>query len=150
MNVLHILEKGDERVLLGSRSDHTSHGQHILLASRLQFHLVHEILDADFVENAVRVNEQHEQVIVALEIFRVDLVDEFECPLLAVSFSTVGEPRNGDTAATIGHIDGLGVRIKSERNTKFLNGVEIELVLLVAVERKEDVQTRRRVVAVHQ
>ena len=44
----------------------TGHGQHILLAAGLELHLVHEVLDADLVEDTVRVDEQDEQIVITL------------------------------------------------------------------------------------
>lgn len=150
VDVLHILEKGDEGVLLRSRGDDTGHGQHILLASGLQFHLVHEVLNADLVEDTVGVDEQHEEVVVALEILGVNLVDELESPLLAVTLSSVGETRDSDAALAVRHIDRLGVRIEGEWNAKLFDGIEVEFVFLISIERKEDVQAGRRVVAVYE
>jgi hypothetical protein len=134
VNVFHVLKESDERVLLGCRRDNTSHCQHVLLASGLELHLIHEILDADLVENTIGIDEQNEQVVVALQVLAVYLVDELEGPLLTVSLATVGETRDGNTAASVGYVDGLGIRIEGQGHAEFLNGIQIELVLLVTVE----------------
>jgi hypothetical protein len=148
VNVFHVLKQSDERVLLRGRRNDTGLRQHVLLAARLEFHLVHKVLDACLVEDTVGVDEQDEQVVVALDVLAVDLVDELEGPLLAMTLTAVGETGDGDTAATVDDIDGLGVRIKGERHAELLNGVEVQLVFLVSVEGEEDVEARRRVFAV--
>jgi hypothetical protein len=148
VDVLHILEKSDEGVFLGGRRNDTSLGQHVLLAARLEFHLVHEVLDTGLVEDTIGVDEEHEQVVIALDVLGVDLVDELESPLLAMTLTAVGETGDGDTAATVDDIDGLGVRVEGERHTELLDGVQVQLVFLVSVEGEEDVQARRRVFAV--
>ena len=150
MDVFHILEKGDERVLFSCRRNNTSLSQHVLLAARLEFHLVHEVLNASLVEDAVGVDEEHEQVVVSLEILGVNLVDELEGPLLAVTFTTVGEAGDGNAAATVDDIDGLGVCVERKRDAELLDGVQVKLVFLVSVEGEEDVQTGRWVFTVYQ
>jgi hypothetical protein len=148
MDVLHVLKQGNKRVLLRGRRDDTSLRQHVLLAARLEFHLVHEVLDASLVKDTIGVDEKDEQVVVALDVLAVDLVDELEGPLLAMALTTVGETRHSDTTAAVDDIDGLGVRIKGERHTELLNGVQVQLVFLVSVEGEEDVKTGWRVLAV--
>ena len=133
VDVFHILEKGDERVLFSCRRNNTSLSQHVLLAARLEFHLVHEVLNASLVEDAVGVDEEHEQVVVSLEILGVNLVDELEGPLLAVTL-----------------IDRLGVCVERKRDAELLDGVQVKLVFLVSVEGEEDVQTGRWVFTVYQ
>ena len=56
-----------------------------------KFHFVHEILDTDLVQNAVRVDEQDEEVVIAFEIFRVDFVNELEGGLLAFPLSSMSK-----------------------------------------------------------
>jgi hypothetical protein len=67
-----------------------------------------------------------------------------------VTFTTVGEAGDGNAAATVDDIDGLGVGVEREGYTELLNGVEVEFVLLVSVEGEEDVQAGGRVFAVYQ
>jgi hypothetical protein len=148
VNVLHILKKGDERVLLRGGCNDTSLGQHVLLAARLEFHLVHEVLNAGLVKDTIRINEEHEKVVVALEVLGVNLVNELEGPLLAVALASVGETGDGDATATVDDVDGLGVGIESQRDTELLNSVEVEFALLVSVKGQEDVQAGRGVFAV--
>lgn len=56
------------------------------------YHFVHEVLDADLVQDTIRINEQDEEVVVPLEILGVDFVDQFECRLLTMALATVREP----------------------------------------------------------
>lgn len=150
VDVFHILKQSDERVLLGGRSNDTSLSQHVLLATGLEFHFVHEVLNASLVEDTIGVDEEHEQVIVALDVLGVNLVNELESSLLAMTLSTVGESGDSDTAATVDDIDGLGIGVESEWYTKLLDGVEVQLVLLVSVEGEEDMEARGGIFAVDQ
>lgn len=148
VDVFHILEQGDERVLVGGGRNDTSLRQHVLLAAGLELHLVHEVLNAGLVENAVGVDEEDKQVVVALEVLGVDFVDELEGPLLAMALTAVGEARHGDTTAAVDDVDGLWVGVEGERHAELFDGVEVQLVLLVSVKGEEDVQAGRRVFAV--
>lgn len=59
---------------------------------------------------------------------------------LTASLSTVGKSRNGDAAVAICNIDTLRVFLKRERNAQLLDGVKIQIILLVAVEGQEYVK----------
>jgi hypothetical protein len=148
VDVLHILEESDEGVLLGSRRNDTGLSQHVLLGAGLQFHLIHEVLNAALVQNTIGVDEEHEQVVVALDVLGVDLVDELEGPLLAMALATVWETGDSDTTATVDDINRLGVGVEGKRNTELLDGVKVQFILLVSVERQENVKAGRRVLAV--
>ena len=130
VDILHILKQGDERIFLGSGCNDTCLSQHVLLAARLEFHFVHEVLDAGLVENAVRIDEEYKEVVIALEILGIDLVDELEGSLLAMALATMGKAGDGDTAAAIDDINRLGVRVKSKRYTELLNGIQVQFRLL--------------------
>jgi hypothetical protein len=148
VNVLHVLKQSNKRVLFGGRGDDTSLRQHVLLATRLEFHLVHEVLDASLVEDTVRVDEKDEEVVVALDVLAVDLVDKLEGPLLTMTLATVGETGDGDTTATVDDINGLGVRVEGKRHTELLNSVQVQLIFLVSVEGEENVKAGWRVLAI--
>jgi hypothetical protein len=104
------------------------------LASWLELHLVHEILDTHFVQNAIRIDEEQKQIIVPAQILGVNLVDEFERFLLARSLSSMPKARDRDSAAAIGDVDALWVRLQSDWHTKLFDSVEIQLILLISIE----------------
>lgn len=105
VNVLHVLQQRDQLVLDGRAGDDARLRQHGAVAARFELHFVHEVLDAVGVEDAVAVDEEHEQVVVAAEIVLVDLVDQFEGFLLAASLAAVREAGDGDSTAAEGNVD---------------------------------------------
>jgi hypothetical protein len=60
MYIFHVLEHSDKLVFGRRTCDDPCLRQHISTTSRLQLHLIHEVLYAVPIENAVAVNEKHE------------------------------------------------------------------------------------------
>lgn len=81
---------------------------------RRTYHFVHEVLNADFVQDTIGINEENEKVVVSLQVFGVDLVDEFEGGLLTVTLSAMREARDRDSRLAIGDIDALGIRVQRQ------------------------------------
>jgi hypothetical protein len=139
VDVFHILKYGDE-VVLGSRAgDDSCLCQHVPTTSRLQLHFVHEVLNAMAIENAIAVDEEHEQVVVPAKIVFVDSVDETERLFLAVSLAAMRKTRDRDSTPAIGYVDAPWEGLECDRHTQFFDGPQVELVLILAVEREEDV-----------
>lgn len=84
----------------------------------------------------------------SLDVTFVDLVDQFERLLLTASLATMRKSGNGNTSTAIDDINTLRVCFQGHWYTKFLDRVEIKLILLISVERQKDVQTSWRIVAV--
>lgn len=107
----------------------------ILGISRTQtHHFIHKVLNAHLVQNTIRVDKKDEEIVVSLEVFGINLVDELEGPFLTVSLSSVGEARNSDTSAAVGNVQAVGIAVKGEWNTQALNRLEIQFILLVSIE----------------
>ena len=92
MNILHVLQQSDETVLLRTRSDDAGHGEHVVLTLWLQLHIPHEILDADSIQDAIRIDEEDEKIITLLDMGLVEFVDEPVRRLLAVALASVRKP----------------------------------------------------------
>lgn len=122
--------------------------QHVSAASRFQLHLVHEVLYTVAIENAITIDKQHEEVIVSAEIILVYSVDEAERLLLAASLAAMREPRDSNAAATVGDVDTSGEGIQCNGNTELLNGPQVKLILILAIERQENMEAAWRVLAV--
>lgn len=73
-------------------------------------HIVDKILETNAVQYTVRVNEENEEIVIALQIFCVYSVDELKCGFLAMSLSTVDKSRDCDTGRPISYVDTLWVR----------------------------------------
>lgn len=43
------------------------------------YHFVHKVLDAVLVQNTIRVDEEDEEIVVALQVLGINLVDQLEC-----------------------------------------------------------------------
>ena len=65
-----------------------------------------------------------------------------------MSLSAMRETRNSDAGLSVWDIDALRVRFEGEWHAELLNCVQVELILLVSVEWKENVDTGRRIIAV--
>ncbi len=91
VDVLHVLEERDYPVLLRRRRDDARHGQHVPPVAGAELHVVDEILQTHPVEDAVRVDEENEEVVVPLQVLLVHLVDELEGRLLAAALPAVGK-----------------------------------------------------------
>jgi hypothetical protein len=139
MYVLHVLEYRDKLVLRGGTRDDSGLSQHVPTASRLQLHLVHEILYAMAIENTVTVDEQHEQVVMAAEVILVYSIDQSESLLLTAAFAAVREARNSDSTATVSDVDTPGKGFKCDGYAKLFNSPQVQLILIFAVERQENV-----------
>jgi hypothetical protein len=148
MNIFHILQHCDELVLGRCACDDSCLSEHISATSRLQLHLVHEVLYTVPVENAVAVNEKHEQIIVSAEIVLVDSIDEAECLLLTASLAAMRKSGNSNSTTTVGDVDTPRKCFERDWHTKLLNGPQVQLVLVFAVEGKENVEAARRILAV--
>ena len=96
-----------------------------MLTARLEFHLVHEVLDTHSIQYAIRVYEQDEEVVVAFEVLGVHAVDELERAFLAGSLAAVWEAGYRDARAAVDDIDAFGVRVECEWDAQFLNCVQI-------------------------
>jgi len=82
------------------------------------------------------------------EVVLVHSIDEAECLLLATSLATVREAGNSDSTSTVSDIDTPGERLQRDRHAEFLNGPQVQLVLVLAVERQKNVKTAWRILAV--
>lgn len=126
----------------------TSHGQHVLLVLRTEFHIVHEVLDTDLVENAIGVNEEYEHVVSEVNILRVRLIDLGESHLLTVSLSSMRKTRYGKLRSAVLYVEAgryiFGEVCDPERS----ESSEVQLVHLVAIEAEEDMDCLRRIVTV--
>lgn len=58
----------------------------------VSYHLVHKVLDANVVQNTIGIDEENEKIVVSLEIFGVDFVNELECGFLAMPLASMREP----------------------------------------------------------
>jgi len=99
-------------VLLCCRCDYPCHCKHVPRVSWAQFHIVDEVLEAYTVQNTVGVDEQNEEVIVPLEIFGVDLINELEGGFLTMPLSSMRKPRDRDPGSAVRDVDALWVRIQ--------------------------------------
>jgi hypothetical protein len=138
MHIFHVLEYRDELMLGRCACDDTRLRQHVSTTSRFQLHLVHEVLYAVAIENAITVDEEHEQVIVAAKIILVYSVDKAECLLLTASFATVREARDSDSTATVSDVDAPGKGFECYGHAELLDRSQIKLVLVFAIERQKD------------
>lgn len=111
-------------------------------------HFIHEILNTHFVQYAVGIDEENEQVVVPLQVLGVNLVNELEGGLLAMSLSTMRKPRNCDARSPIGNINTFGIAFQGQRYSEFLDCLQVQLILLISIERKKDVKARRRIITV--
>jgi hypothetical protein len=148
MYILHVLKYGDKLMLGRCTCDDSSLRQHVPTASRLQLHLVHKVLYTVAIEDAVTVNEQHEQVVVAAEVILVYSIDKSERLLLTAAFAAVRETRNSDSTSTVSDVDTPGERFECDEDAELLDGSQVQLVFLFAVERQEDMQAAWRVLEV--
>jgi hypothetical protein len=105
-------------------------------------------LNANSIQNTIRVNEENEEIIVSLEILCINLVNKLESLLLSTSFPAMYKSRNSDTTASVNNIDTPRVRIQSQGNSELLNGIKVQFVFLVAIKGEKYVHARRRVFAV--
>jgi hypothetical protein len=102
------------------------------------------------VENAVAVYEKHEQVVVPTEIVFVNSIDEAERLFLAVSFAAMRKTRDRYPTATVGNVNTPWERFERYRHTQLFDRSQVELVLVLAIKRKEDMQATRRIFTVGQ
>ena len=73
------------------------------------------------------------------EVVLVYSIDESECQLLAASLAAMREARDGDSAATVSNVDTPWKGLQYDGNTELLNGSQVQFVLILAIERQEDV-----------
>jgi hypothetical protein len=126
--------------MLGGRAgDDPCLRQHVSTTSGLQLHFVHEVLYAMAIENAITVYEEHEQVVVSAQIVFVDSIDETKRLFLTISLATMRETRNRDSTPAISYVDAPWERLKCDRHTQFFDRPQVELVLILTVEREKDV-----------
>ena len=128
MDIFHVLEDRNKRVLLRGRGYDPGHGQHIVFAARFEFHIVHEILQAHSVQNAVGIDEENEEIIVLLQVFRINLVDKPEGQFLTMPLSSMFESRDGNSSALVGNIDTLRVYFEEHGDPKVMGDPEIGFV----------------------
>jgi hypothetical protein len=100
------------------------------------------------IENAVTVNEQHEQVVVATEVILVYSIDQSECLLLTTAFAAMREARDGDSTATVSDVDTPGKGFESDGHTELSDSPQVQLILIFAIERQENVQAAWRILTV--
>jgi hypothetical protein len=62
-----------------------------MLATRLKFHVIHEVLQADPIKDTVGIYEEHEKVVMPCQIFGIDLVNQLEGVLLTTSLPAMFE-----------------------------------------------------------
>ena len=125
--------------MLGRRAGNDSClRKHVSTTSRLQLHFVHEVLNAMAIKNAIAVYEEHEQVVVPAEIVFVNSIDEAERLFLAVAFAAIRKTRDRDSTAEIGDVDASWKRFERYWHAQFFDGPQVELILILAVEREED------------
>lgn len=105
MDILHVLQQSDQLMLNSRAGDYPRLSQHIAITTRFELHLVHEILNAMGVEDAIAVDEQHEQIIVPAKVVLIDAIDQFERFLLAASLPAVRESGHRDSTPAIGYVD---------------------------------------------
>jgi hypothetical protein len=148
MDIFHVLKHSDELVLSRRTCDDTRLREHVPAASWLQLHLVHKILYTVSIKNAIAVNKQHEKVIVATEVILVYSIDEAECLLLAASLAAMREAGDSNAAATVSNIDTPGKGLQCDGNTELLDGPQVQFVLILAIERQENVEAAWRILAV--
>lgn len=65
-------------------------------------------------------------------------VKRFNASYLTAALTAMRKARDGDATSAISYIDTLWVLSQRERNTEFPDRVEVKLILLVAIEREED------------
>jgi hypothetical protein len=105
MNVFHVLQQGKHRVVLCGRCDDARHCQHLaLLDSGAEIHLPHEVLDAEPVQNAIRIDEEDEHVVIVFQVPFIDPVDELERHLLAVAFASMWKTRNRNARMAVSDV----------------------------------------------
>ena len=148
VDVLHVLEHSDKLMFGCCTGDDSCLRKHIPAASRLQFHLVHEVLYAVPIKDAIAVNKQHEEVVVSAEIVLVYSIDEAECLLLTASLAAMREARNSDSAATVSDINTPGKGLQRDGNTELLNGPQVQFVLILAIKRQENMKAAWWILAV--
>lgn len=148
VDIFHVLEHSDKLMFGCCTCDDTRLRKHVPAASRLQFHLVHEVLYAVPIKDAIAVNKQHEEVVVSAEVVLVHSIDEAECLLLTASLAAMREARNSDSAATVSNVDTPGEGLQCDWNTELLNGPQIQLVLILAIERQENMKAAWWILAV--
>jgi hypothetical protein len=85
---------------------------------------------------------------VSAQIVLIHSIDEAECLLLAASLAAVRETRDSDSAATISDVDTPGEFFQRNGDTELLDGTQIQLVLILTIERQEDVKTAWRILAI--
>lgn len=125
MDVFHVLQHCDQLVLLGRARDNAGLRQHVVLAARLQLHLIHEVLDAVLVQDAIAVDEEHEQIVVSAKVPLIDFVDQPECLLLTTPFSAMGETTARDTTSPVGYVNAFRVALKRQWYAEPLQRVEV-------------------------
>lgn len=125
MDVFHVLQHCDQLVLLGRARDNAGLRQHVVLAARLQLHLIHEVLDAVLVQDAIAVYEEHEQIVVSAKVPLIDFVDQPECLLLTTPFSAMGEATARDTTLPVGYVNAFRVALKRQWYAEPLQRVEV-------------------------
>lgn len=82
------------------------------------------------------------------EVVLVHSIDKAECLLLTASLATVREAGDSDSATTVSNVDTPGERLERDRDTEFLNGPQVQLILVLAIERQENVKTAWWILAV--
>lgn len=127
--------------------ERTCHSKHVSLVLWTKLHVVHKVLETDFIQDTVGVDEQDKHVIVAQDVLGVHFVDQLEGLLLAVSLAAVREPSDCDLRASISDIETYGMLLEVW-HTKSFQGVDVEFVDLVAIEAEEEMDTSWRIVAV--
>lgn len=132
----------------GGISRFTCHCQHVLLVLRTELHVVHEVLNADFVEDAIGVDEEYKHVVSEYDVLRVHLIDEGESHLLAVSFTPMRESTDGNLGSSVGHVDADRWFLKFG-NSESCECSEVQLIDLITVETEKDVDGSWRVIAVN-
>ena len=84
------------------------------------------------------------------EIVLVYSIDEPKSLLLTAALAAVSETRNSNSATTIGDIDAPGERLQRDWHIKLLDGPQVQLVLVFAIERQENMETAWWILAVGQ
>jgi hypothetical protein len=85
---------------------------------------------------------------VSAQIILVHSIDEAESLLLTASLATMRETGDSDSTTTVSDVDTPGERLQCDGDTELLNCPQVQLVLIFAIVREEDVKTAWRILAI--
>lgn len=82
------------------------------------------------------------------EVVLVYSIDEAESLLLAAPLAAMRETRDSNSAATVSDVDTPGEGLQCDGHTELLNGPQVELILILAIERQENMEAAWWILAV--